>query len=334
MIDVARPGRRGTALGLLKRFAVRSALAIALVLTYLGFGLAEPQFHSVANLINILKQSSYLVMLATAQMLVLITRGFDLSVGTVIAMISVASSLVMVSVLNGNPEAFGLAIFLAWVVGLGVGVAVGVTNGLVVAILGVNPFVATLGMMGIALGIASTLSGGFPVFDVPEVFMDVFSRSSFLGIPTPVAVCALVLAGVYFLLNRTVFGRSLYILGSSGRAAYVAGLPTRLHLVGAYVVCSTIVAVVALMLTARTGSGEPRLGLDLMFKSLTAAIIGGVPLSGGEGRVLYCIVGGLFVTILSNGMNLIRVDSNIQLMVLGSALIAAVFVDRFRAHIR
>jgi ribose/xylose/arabinose/galactoside ABC-type transport system permease subunit len=323
-----------TILALLKRLLVQSFLAIVLVLAYAGFGLAEPQFHSLANLINILKQSSYLVMLATAQMIVLITRGFDLSVGTVIGMISVASSLVMVAVLSSSPESVGLAILLGCLVGLGIGFAVGAINGFAVAVLRVNPFVTTLGMMGIALGFASTLSGGFPVFDVPETLMDVLSRGNWLGVPAPIAVCMMVLAGVYFLLRHTVFGRSLYLLGSNERAAHVAGLPTQFHLACAYVVCSLIVAIVALMLTARSGTGEPRVGVVLMFESLMAAIIGGVSLGGGEGRILHCIVGGLFVTILGNGMNLVRVDSNIQMIVLGIALIGAIFVDRFRARVR
>ena len=334
MTKVASAVRMETMLALVKRLMVQSFLAIVLVLTYVGFGLAEPQFHSFANLVNILKQSSYLVMLATAQMMVLITRGFDLSVGTVIGMISVAISLVMVAVLKGNPDAIAFAILLGCLVGLGIGFAVGAINGFVVAVLRVNPFVTTLGMMGIALGFASTLSGGFPVFDVPETLMDVLSRGSWIGVPVPIAVCTIVLAGTYVLLNRTVLGRSLYLLGSSERAAHVAGLPTRLHLACAYIVCSLIVAVVAIMLTARTGTGEPRLGIVLMFESLMAAIIGGVSLGGGEGRILHCIVGGLFVTILGNGMNLVRVDSNIQMIVLGIALIGAIFVDRFRTRIR
>ena len=319
---------------LVKSLILETLLPIVLGVTYLGFALAEPRFHSTANIINLLKQSSYLVMLATAQMVVLITRGFDLSVGPVISMISVGSSLVMVAVLKGDPNAVSLAILAGWLTGLGMGLAVGAVNGFAVAFLRVNPFVTTLGMMGIGLGFASTLSGGTPVYEVPEALMDMFSRGSWVGIPVPVAVCAFVLGGIYVLLNHTVLGRSLYILGSNERAAHVAGLSVRLHLGFAYVICSVIVAIVALMLTARTGSGEPRLGIALMLDSLMAAIIGGVALSGGEGRILHCILGGLFVTMLSNGMNLVRVNGYIQMMILGSVLIGAIYAGRFRGQIR
>ena len=210
----------------------------------------------------------------------------------------------------------------------------GLLNGLAVAFLGLSPFMVTLGMMGLGLGLASIITGGFPVFEVPEAYVDLFSRAAPLGLPVAMVVCLIILGAAYFLLNWTVFGRSLYLIGSSPRAAHVAGLPTRFRLAGAYVACSLIVAVVALMLTARTGTGEPRLGVSLMFESLMAAIIGGVALTGGEGRVINCVQGALFVTILSNGMNLIRIDANLQLMILGSVLIATIVVDRFRLRIR
>jgi ribose transport system permease protein len=318
---------------MVKLLLVHGVLPIVLVLSYIGFGMVEPQFHSLANLVNILTQSSYLILLATAQMVVLITRGFDLSVGTVISMIGVASALTMAGVLENNPEAVTLAIFLGCLVGLAIGLGVGIINGFGVSILRVNPFVVTLGMQGIGLGFASTLSGGFPVFDVPEAFMNVFSRARWLGIPVPVLLCVMVLVAVYFLLNYTVLGRSLYLLGANPRAAHVAGLSMQLHLATAYIICSLIVAIVALMLTARTGSGEPSLGGGLMLDSLMAAVIGGVSLRGGEGRVLHCVLGGLFVTMLSNAMNLIRVDAYIQMMVLGVVLIAAIFLDRLRIQI-
>lgn len=309
-------------------------LPIVLIVLYVVFGLIEPRFHSLDNFVNILRQASYLIMLATGQMIVLITRGFDLSLGTVISMISVASALVMVGVLEDYPGAVGLAILLAILLGLGVGLTVGAVNGMCVSLLRVNPFVVTLGTQGIALGFATTLSGGFPVFGLPEVYTNIFSRMNWLGVPAPVAVCIIVLATVYFVLNHTLLGRGFYLLGGNPRAAHVAGLSMRLNITGAYVLCSVIVAVVALMLTARTGTGEPALGGELMLQSIAAAVIGGVSLRGGEGRILHCVLGGLFITILSNGMNFARVDSYIQMIVLGAVLISAVFFDRLRSQIR
>ncbi len=317
----------------LKWVLIFGLLPILLVLIYTFFSIVEPQFNSRANLFNILNQASYLAMLATAQLMVLLTRGFDLSVGNVISMISVGTSVGMVSVFRGDPGALGWAIAYGWVLAFAMGAATGFLNGLAVAYLKVSPFITTLGMMTVAEGFASTLSGGRPVYDVPERLMDLFSRGDILGVPVPVVVCLAVLAGVYVLLYWTKFGRSLFIIGSNERAAWVAGIPVKRNLVLTYVVCSLITGIVAFMLTARTGSGEPRLGGGLMLDSLMAAIIGGVSLRGGDGRILYCIVGALFVTMLGNGMNMIRVDSYIQMMILGVALITAVFIDGFRARI-
>lgn len=318
----------------LKRLLLRSFLPAILVVTYLAFGLVQPKVLTLENLLNVLKQSSYLIMLATAQLVILITRGFDLSVGTVIGTISVAASLVMVGLTKDGSGSVFTALALGWAVGLGIGFIIGAINGIVVAYLRVSPFMATLGMMGIGLGLATTISGGFPVVGVPDAFVDVFSRWAPVGLPMPILVCILVLILVHFMLKYTVLGRSLYLLGSSPRAAYVAGIPTRRWLTSAYVVCSLIVAVVAIMLTARTGTGEPRLGMNLMFESLMAAIIGGVSLAGGEGHVFNCIIGGLFVTVLSNGMNMLRIDSNIQLIILGTVLISTIVIDQLRIRIR
>jgi len=313
---------------------MNSLLPITLVLIYTGFAIAEPKFASLENLYNILRQSSYLIMLATAQMIVLITRGFDLSVGSVISMISVSISLVMVRFLQQNPYAVVWAIGLGCLMGLIVGLAVGSFNGACISFLGVNPFVTTLGMLGIGEGFATTLSGGFPISGLPNILTYILSKSYVLGIPAPVILCMAVLTVIYFILNHTILGRSFYIIGSNRKAAYVAGLSTRFNLFFAYVLCSLITAIVAISLTARLGSGEPALGGGLMMQSLMAAIIGGVSLNGGQGHILHCVIGGLFVTVLSNGMNMTNVDSYIQMIVLGIALIAAVFVDGYRRRIR
>lgn len=310
------------------------ALPIIIALMYLGFGLVEPRFHSGDNAINILKQASYLAIFATGQMLALLTRGFDLSIGQMTSMVSVASALVMMGVLARNPDAVVLAILAACAVGLAAGLATGAVNGLCVAVFRINPFVVTLGMQGIAMGFATTISDGFPVFNLPIEFTEVFSRSSWLGIPAPVAVCIIVLAVAYIVLNHSVLGRSWYILGGNPRAAHIAGLSSRVHLVSAYVMCSLFVAVGALLLTARTGSGEPNLGGGLMLQSIAAAVIGGVSLRGGEGRVIHVVYGALFVTILSIGMNFVRIDGYIQQIVLGVVVVAAVYLDLLRTRIR
>lgn len=303
--------------------AMVSALILpgALGLMLGGFALVEPRTVSVENLLNILMQSSYLMVFTLAQMLVLLTRGFDLSLGAAGSAVSV-----VVALLVTGEAGVGLGSLLA----LGLAAAIGAINGSVVAWLRVNPFVATLGMLNICLGLASTISGGRPVSGLPEGFIRLFYSGTLLGIPAPLVLAAACVAIVAGVLHHTVFGRSLYLVGGNPRAAEVAGVRVRLTLAGAYIACSVLAGLGALMLTARTGSGEPGLGGPLTLEAIAAAVIGGVSLRGGAGGVMGAVVGAVFVTALSNGMNLTRIDGTIQMIVLGVVIIAAVGADRLR----
>ena len=311
-------------------------LPVILIVLYVFFGLVEPAFFSPANALNIVAQSSYLIVLATAQMFVLLTRGFDLSLGVVVSAASVSSALTMVAIAPAGDGPVALALVAGILVAIMLGAVAGAINGVCVAYLDVNPFVATLGMQGIAFGIATTISGGFPVFDLPDALIDGLGQGAtwFGFLPPPVAICLLVLGGSYFVLNRTVFGRSLYLLGANPRAAEVGGLPWRRNVMLAYVICSCIAAVGAILITARSGTGEPSTGGGLVLVSIAAAVIGGVSLRGGEGRVVHVVFGGLLVTILSVGMNLSRIDSFLQEVLLGTVVVGAVFLDRLRLGIR
>ncbi|MCB1485838.1 MAG: ABC transporter permease [Bauldia sp.] len=171
---------------------------------------------------------------------------------------------------------------------------------------------------------------GFPIFDLPVELTEVFSRARPLGVPVSVVICAIILIGLHLVLTYTTFGRGIYLVGSNPRAAKVAGLPTRHYMIGAYVLCSFLVGLVAVLLTARTGSGEPNLGGTLVLQSIAAAVIGGVSLRGGRGNVYNCLLGGVFITVMTNGMNLLQVDSFQQMIILGVLFIAATFIDRLR----
>ena len=309
----------------------RALLPIGLVLLFVAFGLAEQRVFSSGNLKNILIQSSYLAIFASAQMLVIIVRGFDLSLGTCVSAVSVICALAMTGSLAGGGETTGLAVLSGILLGLGVGLLVGAFNGVAVAMLRVNPFVATLGSLNICLGIATMASDGRPVFNVPREFSAIVYNGEILGVQAPILFAGATLLVLHFILSHTVFGRGLYLIGGNPRAAEVAGLPRRRYVFQAYVLCSVIAALGALLLTGRTGSGEPNLGGNLTLESIAAAVIGGVSLRGGVGGAFSIVLGALFVTVLSNGMNLNRIDGNIQMIVLGSVIILAVFLDRFRA---
>ncbi|MBO0663111.1 ABC transporter permease [Jiella sp. MQZ9-1] len=309
------------------------ALPIAVLLLLGGFGLADQRILSTYNLLNIAQQTSYLALFAMAQMVVILTRGFDLSLGPTVSMVSVGAALSMAAM--GGADANGLLVVVAAILG-GFALAglCGLFNGIVVAFLGVSPLVATLGSMNITLGVATTISGGRPVQGIASSFASFFYTGTVFGLPAPIVIALVVGLVLYVVLSRTVFGRSLYIIGTNPQAAAVAGIPVKRLLVYAYMLCSGLAALGALMMTARTGSGQPNLGGTLSLQSIAAAVVGGTSLAGGRGGVGSAVLGALFITILSNGMNLTRIDGYVQMIVLGAIVILGVVIDRLRLETR
>jgi ribose transport system permease protein len=267
-----------------------------------------------------------------AQTVVILTRGFDLGLGPTVSMVSVGTALAMAGATASGHDT-GTVLLAGLGAGFGLGIACGLFNGVVIAILGVSPFVATLGSYNIAIGVATTLSAGRPVQGVPKLFSQIFYGSIF-GVPAAIAITVAIGIVLQLMLTRTVFGRSLYIIGTNPRAAAVAGLPVKRILVATYVLCSWLAALGAIMMTARTGSGEPNLGGSLSLQAIAGAVVGGTSLAGGRGGVGTAVLGALFVTILSNGMNLTRIDGYVQMVVLGAIVIIGVLLDRLRLERR
>ena len=305
-------------------------LPILLLALFLFFGLYEPKFWRAANLINVLRNSSYLMIISSGQMLVLIIGGFDLSVGAVVALTSVAAALTMAGLYVSMPESAYLVIVIGVVVALVVGSLVGVVNGLTVAILKVNPFMVTLGTMSIAFGIALYTTTGVPVYGMPDEFTREFGRLRWFNLPVSIYLTAGILLVLWWVMNWTKLGRYIYAIGGNIHAARVSGIPTLVYIVATYTMCSFLAAVTGVLLTARVGSGEATLGPTLMLESIAAAVIGGVSLRGGVGRIELVALGALFLALVTNGMNLIRVDSKIQTIVVGAVLILAVGLDQLK----
>ncbi|BBO79910.1 hypothetical protein DSCO28_04760 [Desulfosarcina ovata subsp. sediminis] len=214
--------------------------------------------------------------------------------------------------------------------GLLAGSIIGFFNGYCVAILEINPFIVTLGTYNILLAVSSTVTGGFPVTGLPTIFPKLFSEISIIGIPIAVIIAVLIIVTLEYLLLNTVFGRNLYLIGSNPRAAHIAGISYKFNSIVAYILCSFLIAIGAILLTARTGSGEPNLGSQLTLQTIAAAVIGGMSLRGGEGSMMAPVLGALFVTVLSNGMNLTRIDGYMQEISLGVLIISILGFDRFR----
>jgi ribose transport system permease protein len=218
-------------------------------------------------------------------------------------------------------------------VGLGIlaalacGTAAGLVNGLVITKLKVFPFIATLATLSIFSGLALSLSAGVPVTGVPADFSDLAYELTF-GIPVPVVIAAAVLIVSHVVLTYTRLGRRIYAVGGNEEAARLSGINIDGVKLAAYALSGFCAAVGSVILTARVASGQPALGASLPLESVAAVVLGGVSLFGGRGSVIGVAFGVMFVSILSNGLNMLNVSSYTQMMVIGAALILAVALDQ------
>ncbi len=316
-----------------KVFIHMGVLPFLIILATVIFALLSDNFLTVRNLTNVARQSTYLVIVTMGQMLALLTGGFDLSVGTILALSSVVGAMVMSAMAVAFPDSVVLVISVGLMGGLLAGLSVGTVNGIGVSLFNVNPFMMTLGMSSVGFGVALYLTGGVPVYGLPEAFSNVFGFGSFYGIPTPVLVTAGLVGLMYFLVNWTKIGRYFYAVGGNIKASSLSGINTNWTLFLAYLCCSGMATISGLLLTARLETGEANIGMAMPLESIAACVIGGVSLKGGVGRVENAVLGALFIGLIQNGMNLARIESYLQTVVIGILLIIAVSSDQFRQRL-
>ncbi|MGH7076326.1 MAG: ABC transporter permease [Stellaceae bacterium] len=287
------------------------------------FSIDQPRFLTLNNLVNVGVQSSYLVIVALAQTLVIITAGFDLSVGATIALTSIVTALSMIA--SGLPPWFGIA--CGAVAALAVGFVVGAINGVFVALTRISPLIVTLGMLTAVQGVALLISSGMSIYGMPPAYGRIFALGHVLGIPVPIAAAIFVLVVVHTLLFHARAGRYIYAIGSNIRAARVSGISVRFYLWLAYSLAGLLTGFAGFLLTARVGSGEPSLGTNLPLMSIAAAVLGGVSLRGGQGTALGPALGAVFIVMVTNGMDLNGIGSYTQLVILGAVLVFAALID-------
>ena len=316
-----------------KSFIGMGVLPFLIIIATIIFALLSENFLTVRNLVNVARQSTYLVIVTMGQMLALLTGGFDLSVGTILALSSVVGAMAMAAMNSAYPDSVALVIFVGLMAGFFAGMSVGVINGIGVSVFNVNPFMMTLGMASVGFGIALYLTGGVPVYGMPEAFSDVFGFGRFIGIPTPVLITAGLIIIMYFLVNWTKIGRYFYSVGGNIKASSLSGIHTKYVLFLAYIFCSSLATISGLLLTARLETGEANIGVSMPLESIAACVIGGVSLRGGVGRVENVVLGALFIGLIQNGMNLARIESYLQTVVIGILLIFAVASDQFRQRV-
>ena len=281
------------------------------------------RFISPLNLTNILVQSSIMAVIAIGMTFVIIGGGFDLSVGSTVALAGCIAAMVMVR----------LGLVTGIIAGIAAGMTVGLANGVIIARLGVNPFITTLGTMVLVRGVVFLITSGAPVGDegLPAAFI-AFGSARFLGIHYLVWVPALLLVALSFLMQATPYGQRVYATGGNRDAAYLSGVPVERIIASTYVWCGGLAGLAGVMLAARLQSGQPTAGEFYELTAIAAVILGGASLHGGEDTLYKSIIGVLIMVVLGNSLNLLNVDSYWQRVAIGAVIIAAAATDRLRSH--
>ncbi|SEC60106.1 ribose transport system permease protein [Beijerinckia sp. 28-YEA-48] len=295
---------------------------LVLVVACLIAALLSNRFATPGNVTNILLQASIFSIIAIGMTFVIITGGFDLSVGSTAAMSSCVAAFVMLETGHWLPGIFAALLM---------GALIGIVNGLIIAYLKVNPFIATLGTMTLVRGAVLLMTHGAPVVGdgLPPDFL-AWGIGRHLGIPN-LAWVAIVLAAIFsWVLHRTPFGVRVFAIGDNRQAAFLSGVSVPRVLIASYALCGALAGVGGALLTSRLQSGQPTAGEFYELTVIAAVVLGGASLKGGEGFLYKSIVGVLIMTVLSNALNLINVDSYWQRVAVGIVIVMAAAIDTLR----
>jgi len=301
----------------------RHALLLVFVVIVIVLAIVSPGFRSVANLVNIVQQQSIIGVVACGMLMMILLGGFDLSVGAVGAASSVLAAATM--------SHFGIAAGV--IAGLLVGALVGVCNGLLIAHVGMNPFVVTLGMQILVTGIMYVLTNAAPVYGVPEAFT-VIGLGRLGPIPIAALIYAVVIAAVAILLSRTIFGHRIYAVGGNYEAARLAGIKVRRVIVIVYVLGSITAAIGGLILLGQTSIGQPSAATGWPLSAIAAVAIAGVPLTGGSGGISNVVIGTLLLGVVSNALVQFGISPYWQPAITGAVIIGAVAIDTIQRRRR
>ena len=317
----------------MKLLISRCKLLVVLLGMVFVLALASDTFLTVKNFENILQQISINVCLAIGMTLVILTGGIDLSVGSVLAF----SGVVMAGFIKNGIEIPSANILLqftfhgAVIAGLLTGLALGAFNGLMITRFKIPPFVATLGMLSIARGCTKLWTRGEPITNLGRGF-EVIGSGKLLGIPLIIWIPLFVIIVFAIVSRKSRFGRHLYAVGGNEQAALLSGLRVNRIKMGAYVLCGLLSAVAALILTARLNSATVVAGETYELEAIAAVVIGGTSLSGGRGSIIGTVFGCLIIGVLANGLVLLGVREELQLVVKGGVILLAVAIDKLQSR--
>jgi ribose/xylose/arabinose/galactoside ABC-type transport system permease subunit len=276
-----------------------------------------PYFLTVSNLLNVCEQTSINAVIAVGMTCVILTGGIDLSVGSIVALAGVVLGAALKA---GYPPSLAIPLSLA------AGTVCGVCNGLLITRGRLPPFIATLGMMSVARGLALLFTDGRPISGFEASFRGI-ATGRVAGVPVPVLVTIVVYVGAHFMLTRTRFGRYVFAIGGNEEAARLSGVAVGFHKTVVYALSGLASAFAAVLLTARINSAQPIAGISYELDAIAAAVIGGTSLLGGSGSAGGTLIGALIMGVLRNGLNLLGISSFLQQVVIGSVIVSAVLLD-------
>ncbi len=301
----------------------------ALVILFVGFSLASPYFFTFSNVVGILIATAVNGLLALGVTFIIISGGIDLSVGTVMTLCSVMSA---VAVKN-----WGLPVALGVVIGVVTGGIAGFTNGILISKLKLPPFIATLGMLNVARGLSLVITDLSPIYFPLETGFSNIAMGSVLGavipgfeIPNGVVIMFGMAGLAGLILTKTVIGRYCFALGSNEEAARLSGVNIDFWKTAIYTLGGLFVGVAGIVIAARLNSAQPALGQGYELDAIAAAVIGGISMSGGEGNMLGTIIGAFIISTLTNGLRILSVPQEWQIVVTGLIIISAVYLDIIR----
>ncbi len=298
------------------------AIAV-LVLILIGMSIFYADFVTVDNLLTIGVQATTRAILAIGVTLVIVSGGIDLSVGT-----GMSLCMVVMGVFAINWEQ---SMWLAGAMAIVTGAGIGLVNGSLIAFAGLPPFIATLGMLGIAQGIALMLSEGYSMYGFPAEFGFVAAGTA-VGIPLPLIILAVIALLMAYVFKQTRLGRYSYAIGGNEEGARRAGIPVRGIKIAIYVTAGALVGAASIVLASRINSAHPGIGFGYELDAIAAAVIGGASLQGGRGTVGGAIIGALIMATIRFGLNVLGMSPFVQQIVIGAILIAAVYLDIVRTR--
>jgi ribose transport system permease protein len=288
-----------------------------------------PTFLLPDNLRNVANQIAVIAILAIGMTMVIVTGGIDLSVGSLIALAAVVTAG-LIGHLGGEAATAG-GMLLAGAAAIVICGLIGSFSGLMITRFAIPPFIATLGMMQVASGIAYILSQGKPIYRVPDGLVTLGRGTDpLLGLPYAVLMMAGLYSVAHLLMSRTTLGRYVYAVGGNPEAARLAGVRVKAVQMFVYVTCAALAGLGGVIMASQLKSGAPTYGLMYELYVIAAVVVGGTSLSGGEGRILGTLIGAFIIAVIQNGMNLTNVESYTQKVVLGLVILGAVLLDRMK----